>query len=81
MLDAADRREPVGKRGDSVALADEHVSPLHPEGAIGDVSSSSEVAEHLLETAVGPGYLIVAGDRPGDAGASSCSRAAPEPPA
>jgi hypothetical protein len=61
MGDIAVRGEPVGERGESVAIADENVSSLHPKRATGEVSSSSEVAEHLLETAVSPGDAIVAG--------------------
>jgi hypothetical protein len=66
MVNAADCREPVGERGESVSVADENVSPLHLKRAIGEVSSSSEVAEHLLETTVVPGDAIVAGDGPRD---------------
>ena len=67
MVDSANRGEPVGKRGESVTVADENVSSLHLEGVIGELSSPPEVAEHLLEAAVGPGDAVLAGDGPGDA--------------
>src|SRR6266550_330004 len=52
MVDVADRGQPVGERGDSVSVADENISSLHLKRVIGEVSSSSEVAEHLLDTTV-----------------------------
>ena len=66
MVDVADRGEPVGKRGDSISIADENVSSLHLKRVIGKVSSASEVAEHLVEATVGPRDAIVAGDGPRD---------------
>jgi len=66
MVDIANRGEPVGKRGDSVSVADENVSSLHLKRVIGELSSSSEVAEHLLETTVIAGNAIVARDGPRD---------------
>jgi hypothetical protein len=66
MGDIADRGEPVGECGESVAVANENISSLYPKRATGEVSSSSEVAEHLLEAAVGPGDAIAAGDGPRD---------------
>jgi hypothetical protein len=79
MVDIANRGEPVGKRGDSVSVADENVSSLHLKRVIGELSSSSEVAEHLLETTVIAGNAIVAGTVHVMSGVRSCSRAAPEP--
>ena len=46
--------------------ADENVSSLHLKRVIGQLSSSSEVAEQLLEATVGPGDAIVAGYGPHD---------------
>jgi hypothetical protein len=66
MVDTADGGEPVGERGEPVSVADENVSSLHLKRVIGQLSSSSEVAEHLLEATVGPGDAIVAGYGPGD---------------
>ena len=66
MVDTADRGEPVGKRGESVSVADENVSSLHLKRVIGEISSPSEVAEHRLDTTVVPGNAIVAGDGPRD---------------
>jgi hypothetical protein len=66
MVDTTDRGEPVGKRGESVSVADQNISSRHLKGVTGEVSSSSEVAEHLLETAVSPGNAIVARDGPRD---------------
>ena len=66
MVDITDRGEPVGKRRKSVFLADENISSLHLKRVMGEVSSSSEVAEHLLETTVSPGDPIVAWDGPRD---------------
>ena len=66
MVDIADRGEPVGERSDSISVADENVSSLHLKRVIREVSSSSEVAEHLLETTVIPGDAIVAGNVPRD---------------
>src|SRR5215216_6187430 len=48
MVDAADRRKPVGKRGEPISVPNENFSSLHLERAIGEVSSSSEVVEYLL---------------------------------
>ena len=64
MVDAVDRREPVGKRGKSLSVPNENFSSLHLERAIGEVSSSSEIVEYLLETAVAPGNAIIAGHGP-----------------
>ena len=68
MIDTTDRGEPVSERGKSVSVADENISSGHLKRVTGEVSSSSEVAEHLLETTVGPGDRIVAGDGPRDVG-------------
>ena len=68
MVDAADRGEAVGERGNPVSVADENVSLLHLKCVIGEVSSSPEVAGRLLETAVGPGDAIVSRDGPCDVG-------------
>ena len=43
-----------------------NVSSFHLKRVSGEVSSSSEVTEHLFETTVRPGDAIVAGDDPGD---------------
>jgi hypothetical protein len=40
MVDIGDPGEPVGKRGESVSVADEHVSSLHLKRVIGEVSSA-----------------------------------------
>src|SRR5918997_791165 len=66
MVHVADRGEPVGQRGDPVSVADEDIASLHLKCVTGEVSSSSEVVENLLETTVGPGDAVVAGDGPGD---------------
>jgi hypothetical protein len=66
MVDVADRGESVSESRDSVSVANEDVSSLHLKGAIGEVSPSPEVVEHLLETTVGPRDAIVAGDGPRD---------------
>jgi hypothetical protein len=66
MVDAANRGEPFGERGESVAVADQNVQSLHLKRVVGEISSSSEVAEHLLETTVGPRDAIVTGDGPRD---------------
>ena len=68
MVDVADRGEAIGERGDPVSVANENISPVHLKRAIGEVSSSSEVAEHVLESTVGPGDAIVARDSPHDVG-------------
>ena len=81
MVDIADRGEPVGKRGESVSVADENVSSLHLKRVIGEVSSSSEVAEHLLEITLLPGDATVGGDGPRDVRSEELLRGAPEPPA
>ena len=67
MVDVADRDEAVDERGESVSFADENVSSRDLKRALGNVSSSSEVVEHLLQTAVGSGDAILAGDGPRDA--------------
>src|SRR4030095_690150 len=67
IVDTADRGEPVGERGEVISVADENVSSLHLKRVVGQLSSSSEVAdEHLLEATVGPGDAIVAGYGPHD---------------
>src|SRR2546429_284934 len=66
MFHTTDRGEPVSERGKSVSVADENISSGHLKRVTGEVSSSSEVPEHLLETTVGPSDAIVAGDGPGD---------------
>jgi hypothetical protein len=82
MGDVADRGEPVGERGDSVSVTDENVSSLHLKRVIGEVASSSEVVQDLLETTVGAGDATVARETVHVMfGARSCSRAVPEPPA
>jgi hypothetical protein len=71
----------VGERGDLVPVADENVSSRHLKRVIGEVSSSPEVVEHLLETAVGPGDAIVSRDGPCDVGGEELLRAVPGSPA
>jgi hypothetical protein len=66
MVDIADRGEPVGERGYSISVANQDVSSNHLERAIREVSSTSEVVEHLLETPVSPCDGIVSGNGPGD---------------
>jgi len=66
MFAPANRGEAVRQGGDSVSVADEHVLPLDLKRAIGEVSSGLEVVEHLLESTVGPGDAVLAGDGPGD---------------
>ena len=65
-FDAADDGDAVDERGDPVTVADEHVVSVQLERAIGKFSPPSEVVEHLLQTPVGPGDTVVAGNGPGD---------------
>jgi len=68
MVDTTHRGAPVGERGHSASVANENISSLHPKRVSGEVSSSSEVVEHLLESTVSPGDATVAGDHPRDVG-------------
>src|SRR5258708_19622204 len=80
MVDVADRGEAIGERGDPVSVANENVSPLHLKRAIGEVSSSSEVAEHVLEPTVCPADPIVPRARPPPIATDELLDGTPRPP-
>jgi hypothetical protein len=71
-LDAIDHSGSIGKGRDSVAVADEHIARVHPEGTIYEFSAPTEVGEHRLDPQVITRNRVAARDVPMDVVCQQC---------
>ncbi len=53
VLPVADARGPISQRSDLRALSCQDIMAMHPEGACGSVTTSDEVVEDLIHSAIG----------------------------
>jgi hypothetical protein len=63
---ATEHGRAVGKHGDVIAIPDQHLPWVQPEGSRGEVPAPGEVAHHSLDPLVVPGDVVPAGNVPND---------------
>jgi hypothetical protein len=65
-LDTSDHGRPIGEGRDAVAVADQHIARVHPEGAIHEVPAPPEVRQYGVDPLVVTRNRVTAGDVPMD---------------